>query len=57
MDRGSMVVVVVDGSKLGRAAFVQICPIEAVHEIVTDTDGDSHELAAIRHTGVTVTVV
>lgn len=57
MDRGSMVVVVVDGSKLGRVAFVQICPIEAVHEIVTDTDGDSHELAAIRHTGVTVTVV
>jgi DeoR family transcriptional regulator of aga operon len=57
MDRGSMVVVVVDGSKLGRAAFVQICPIDAVHEIVTDTDGDSHELAAIRHTGVTVTVV
>ena len=57
MNRGTTVVVVADGSKLGRVAFVQICPIEAVHEIVTDGDADPGELAAIGEAGVPVTVV
>jgi DeoR family transcriptional regulator of aga operon len=57
MDRAASVVVVADASKLGRVAFVQICPIDAVHALVTDDEGDVAELDAIREHGVRVTVV
>lgn len=57
MDSASRVAVVADGSKLGRVAFVQICPIGAVHELLTDQEADRGELAAIREDGVDVTVV
>jgi DeoR family transcriptional regulator of aga operon len=57
MDSASRVVVVADGSKLGRVAFVQICPMGNVHELVTDPEGDPDELARIRETGLDVTVV
>ena len=57
MDRAARVVVVADSSKLGRVAFVQITPIDGVHELVTDAEGEGSELAAIREAGVTVTVV
>jgi DeoR family transcriptional regulator of aga operon len=57
MDSASTVVVVADGSKLGRVAFVEIAPIAAVSELVTDEEADPGELAAIREAGVAVTVV
>lgn len=57
MDSAAKVVVVADSSKLGRIAFVQISPISAVHELVTDDEADAQELARIRECGVTVTVV
>jgi DeoR family transcriptional regulator of aga operon len=57
MDRAARVCVVADSSKLGRVAVVQICPIEAVHELVTDPESDGSELQAIRDAGVAVTVV
>jgi DeoR family transcriptional regulator of aga operon len=57
MDRASRVVVVADGSKLGRVAFVAICPITAVHELITDQEADPGELERIRDAGVHVTVV
>jgi DeoR family transcriptional regulator of aga operon len=57
LDGASSVVVVSDGSKLGRVAFAQICPMSAVHELVTDAEADRGELAAIRDAGVAVTVV
>ena len=57
LDRAARVVVVTDSSKLGRVAFVQIAPIDAVHELLTDGDGDPDELAAIRERDVLVTVV
>jgi DeoR family transcriptional regulator of aga operon len=57
MDSAARVVVVADGSKLGRVAFVQISPITVVHELVTDDEADADELARIRECGVTVTVV
>jgi DeoR family transcriptional regulator, aga operon transcriptional repressor len=57
MDRASRVVVVADGSKLGRVAFARICPISAVHEIVTDAEADADELRALREAGLEVTVV
>jgi DeoR family transcriptional regulator of aga operon len=57
LDSASRVVVVSDGSKLGRVAFAQICPMSAVHELVTDAEADLGELAAIRDAGVVMTVV
>jgi DeoR family transcriptional regulator of aga operon len=57
LDSASRVVVVSDGSKLGRMAFAQICPMSEVHELVTDAEADRGELAAIRDAGVVVTVV
>jgi DeoR family transcriptional regulator of aga operon len=57
LDRAATVVVVADASKLGRVAFVQICPIGSVHELVTDGDGDGRELDAIRDREVAVTVI
>jgi DeoR family transcriptional regulator, aga operon transcriptional repressor len=57
MDSASRVVVVADGSKLGRVAFVEICPMGAVSELVTDEEADAGELDAIREAGVAVTVV
>jgi DeoR family transcriptional regulator of aga operon len=57
MDSAARVVVVVDGSKLGRVAFVEIAPIRVVSELVTDDEADAAELQAIREAGVAVTVV
>ena len=57
MDRASRVVVVADGSKLGRVAFARICPISAVHELVTDAESNDAELLALREAGPEVTVV
>ena len=57
IERASRVVVVADGSKLGRVAFVRICPISAVHELVTDGDADAGELRALRDTGLDLAVI
>jgi DeoR family transcriptional regulator of aga operon len=57
MDTASRVVVVADGSKLGRVAFVEICPIAAAHELITDEEVDADELRRIREAGVEVTIV
>lgn len=57
MERARHVVAVADGSKLGKVAFARICPITAVHELVTDAEADPEELRAIAEAGVRVTVV
>lgn len=57
IDRARHVVIVADGSKLGRVAFVRIGPIAAAHELVTDAEADVVELAALREAGLKVTVV
>jgi DeoR family transcriptional regulator, aga operon transcriptional repressor len=57
LDTAARVVVVADGSKLGRVAFVEICPIEAVDELVTDDEADLDEQKRIADAGVAVTVV
>ena len=51
------VVVVADGSKVGRLAFARICDLADVHELITDIGGDRDELARIEDAGVTVTRV
>ena len=57
IERARRVVVVADGSKLGKVAFARICPLSAVDELVTDTEADPKELRAVRETGLAVTVV
>jgi DeoR family transcriptional regulator, aga operon transcriptional repressor len=57
IDQASRVVVVADGSKLGRVAFARICPVSAVHELVTDGEADAGELQALRDTGLDLAVI
>jgi DeoR family transcriptional regulator, aga operon transcriptional repressor len=56
IQRAKRVIVVADGSKLGRAAFAQICPIEMAHELITDPRADAAEIAQLQDVGLAVTV-
>jgi DeoR family transcriptional regulator of aga operon len=57
IDRARRVVVVTDGSKIGRAAFARICGLERVHDLITDAGAPSAALAEIVAAGVAVTTV
>ena len=57
IDRARRVVVVTDGSKIGRAAFARICPIDRVDDLITDAAGNAAALAAIAEAGVAITTV
>jgi DeoR family transcriptional regulator of aga operon len=50
------VIVVADGSKVGRVHLAGICALQDIDEFVTDASADPAALAAISATGVTVTV-
>jgi DeoR family transcriptional regulator of aga operon len=54
--RAQRVVVVADGSKLGRSTLARIADVTEVHEVITDASADPAQLAAIRDAGVEVTV-
>jgi DeoR family transcriptional regulator of aga operon len=56
IERAKRVIVVADGSKLGRAAFAQIAPIEMAHELITDPRADPGEIERLRDASLTVTV-
>jgi DeoR family transcriptional regulator of aga operon len=57
IERARHVVVVTDSSKIGVVAFAQICPIELVHEVITDVGiGDEHR-ERLLEAGVTVVSV
>lgn len=51
------VIVVADGSKIGRLALAQVATIDQVDLLVTDSSADPEALDAIRAAGVEVTVV
>jgi len=51
------VVVVADGSKVGRRAFAQIAPVSSVSDLITDESADPDECARLRDAGVSVLVV
>jgi DeoR family transcriptional regulator, aga operon transcriptional repressor len=57
IDRARHVIVVTDGSKLGRIAFAQICSIDQVDELITDDGGAATAIRDLRDAGVAVTVV
>jgi DeoR family transcriptional regulator of aga operon len=52
--RAKQVVVVADGSKVGRAAFARILPAERVHVLVTDATAPADAVRAIEATGCRV---
>lgn len=54
--RASRVVLVADSSKLGQDAFARICPIDAIHTLITDDGARPSCLASIREAGVEVLV-
>lgn len=51
------VIVVSDGSKVGRVTMARMADLSAVDDLVTDSTADPAELASIRRAGVTVHVV
>jgi DeoR family transcriptional regulator of aga operon len=55
IERARRVIVVADGSKVGRLAFARICGIGDVQELITDASADAGELARIEDAGVRVT--
>jgi DeoR family transcriptional regulator of aga operon len=57
IERARQVVVVCDASKIGRAAFAEICPLHQVDEIVTSADISPGIAGELRDTGVKLTVV
>jgi DeoR family transcriptional regulator of aga operon len=57
IERARRVVVVADGSKLGRVAFAVICPLGMVDELITDTSAPAGLVDEFREVGVAVTVV
>jgi len=57
IERARHVVVVTDSSKIGFVAFAQICPIDRVHEVITDAGADRGLLAELREAGVVVVTV
>jgi DeoR family transcriptional regulator of aga operon len=57
IERARHVVVVTDSSKIGLVAFAQICPIDRVHEVITDAEADRGLLAELREAGVVVVTV
>lgn len=55
--RAHRVVVVADGSKVGRRLMAQIAPIDEVHQLVTTASADRRQLDQLRAAGLEVTVV
>jgi DeoR family transcriptional regulator of aga operon len=51
------VVVLTDGSKIGKRAFSRIAEISEVHTLITDTGADPAELDRLRATGVEIVTV
>lgn len=47
-------VVLADATKIGRVAFAQICPLERVDVLVTDSEASEEALEPVRNAGVEV---
>jgi len=48
------VMIVADGSKLGRRAFARVCTVDEIDVIVTDQDAEPASLAAFTERGIQV---
>lgn len=54
--RADRVIVVGDGSKVGKVCLAGICPVTEVAALVTDATADVHGMQAIREAGTEVIV-
>lgn len=54
VERAKTVIVVADGSKLGRRAFARICPIESINTLVTDNAADDEYVKSLESAGIQV---
>jgi DeoR family transcriptional regulator of aga operon len=54
IERSGRSVVVADHTKLGRATFAQIVPLNAVSDVITDTDAPAPVVEELRQAGVRV---
>jgi DeoR family transcriptional regulator of aga operon len=57
IERARRVIVVCDASKIGRAAFAEICPMSEVDEVVTSTNIAPRVATEFREAGVKLTLV
>jgi DeoR family transcriptional regulator, aga operon transcriptional repressor len=57
IERSRRVIVVADGTKLGRVAFASICPLASADELITDTGAEEEELARLRAAGLAIDTV
>ena len=57
IEQARHVIVVADGSKIGRAAFARMCPLSAVDELITDQEADREAVRKLTDNGVRVTFV
>jgi DeoR/GlpR family transcriptional regulator of sugar metabolism len=48
------VILVLDSSKIGRAGFVPIKPVDSIHKLITDADAPPEFVDAVRARGVEV---
>ena len=55
--RARHVIVVADGSKVGRLAFARICDVSSVHELITDASAPAPELQRLADAGIVITTV
>jgi len=55
--RAKRVLVVADGSKVGRLAFARICDVSSVHELITDASAPAAELQRLAEAGIVITTV
>jgi DeoR family transcriptional regulator of aga operon len=55
--RARTVITVADSTKLGRAAFARISPLDAVDELITDWAADASFVEALQESGLKVTIV
>ena len=57
ISRARHVIVVADGSKVGRLAFARICDVSSVHELITDASAPAPELQLLADAGIVITTV
>jgi DeoR family transcriptional regulator of aga operon len=56
ISRAQRVIVVADGTKVGRVMLARMADLESVQELITDASADAAALAALRAAGVIVTL-
>ena len=56
IERARRVLVVADGTKVGRSMLAHIAGLEVVTELITDATADPDAIAALRDEGVPVTI-